>query len=87
VTIKQDHQLIINGPYVVVRHPIYAGLIAGILGSVIALAQLRGLIAFVLFSLVLWAKLRMEEVWMRDQFGASYEAYSRRVAAVVPFIL
>jgi protein-S-isoprenylcysteine O-methyltransferase Ste14 len=41
----------------------------------------------VLFSLVLWAKLRMEEEWMRDQFGVSYEAYSRRVAAVVPFIL
>jgi protein-S-isoprenylcysteine O-methyltransferase Ste14 len=87
VTIKQDHQLIINGPYALVRHPIYTGLIAGILGSVIARAQLRGLIAFALFSLALWAKLRIEEEWMRDRFGASYEAYSRRVAAVVPFIL
>jgi protein-S-isoprenylcysteine O-methyltransferase Ste14 len=87
VTIKQDHQLITSGPYALVRHPIYTGLIAGILGSVIALAQLRGLIAFVLLSLVLWAKLRIEEVWMRDQFGAAYEAYSRRVAAVVPFIM
>jgi protein-S-isoprenylcysteine O-methyltransferase Ste14 len=87
VTIKQDHQLVMNGPYALVRHPIYTGLLAAILGSVIALAQLRGLIAFALFSLVLWAKLRVEEEWMRGQFGASYEAYSRRVAAVVPFIL
>jgi protein-S-isoprenylcysteine O-methyltransferase Ste14 len=87
VTVKQDHQLITNGPYAFVRHPIYTGLLAGFLGSVIALAQLRGLIAFALFSLTLWAKLRIEEEWMRGQFGASYEAYSHRVASVVPFIL
>lgn len=53
----------------------------------IALGQVRGLIALVLVFLVLWYKLRMEEQWMRDQFGATYETYSRRVAALVPFIL
>ena len=87
VTIKQDHQLIVNGPYALVRHPIYTGLIAGALGSGIALAQVRGLIAFVLVSLALWTKLRIEEKWMRGQFGTSYEVYSCRVAALVPFIL
>jgi protein-S-isoprenylcysteine O-methyltransferase Ste14 len=87
VAIKQDHQLIVNGPYALVRHPIYTGLITGSLGSAIALAQVRGLIAFALVSLVLWAKLRTEEEWMRGQFGASYDVYSSRVAALVPFIL
>jgi protein-S-isoprenylcysteine O-methyltransferase Ste14 len=87
VTIKQDHQLITNGPYALVRHPIYTGLIAGLLGTVIALNQVRGLVAFVLFSMALWAKLRIEEEWMRGQFGSAYEAYSRRVAALVPFLL
>lgn len=87
VTIKQDHELIVGGPYALVRHPIYTGIIAGFLGSAIALGQIRGLIALALVSLALWAKLRMEEKWIREQFGASYEAYSQRVAALVPFIL
>ena len=43
--------------------------------------------ARVLNSLVLWYKLRLEEQWMRTQFGAPYEAYSRRTAALVPFVL
>lgn len=87
VTIKQDHQLIVTGPYAVVRHPIYTGILTGFLGMTLAVAEIRGIIAFVLVSLVLWSKLRMEEQWMRTQFGAPYEAYSRRTAAVVPFVL
>jgi protein-S-isoprenylcysteine O-methyltransferase Ste14 len=87
VTIKQDHQLIVSGPYALVRHPIYTGILAGFIGMAIAIGQVRGVIAFVLVFLVLWYKLRMEERWMRDQFGAHYEAYSRRVAALVPFVL
>ncbi len=87
VTIKQDHQLIVSGPYAFVRHPIYTGILTGFLGTAIALAQVRGVIVLVMIGLVLWAKLRMEERWMRSQFGATYETYSNRVAALVPFIL
>ncbi len=87
VTIKQDHQLIVTGPYAFVRHPIYTGILTGFLGTALALAQMRGIVAFVLVALVLWYKLRMEEQWMRTQFGAPYEAYFRRTAALVPFVL
>ena len=87
VTIKQDHQLIVTGPYAVVRHPIYTGILAGFLGSVIALGQVRGVIAFVLVFFVLWYKLRMEAQWMRNQFGVTYETYAQHVAALVPFVL
>jgi protein-S-isoprenylcysteine O-methyltransferase Ste14 len=37
VSIKQDHELITTGPYAVVRHPIYTGILAGFLGVAIAL--------------------------------------------------
>src|ERR1700744_5816004 len=87
VTIKQDHQLIVTGPYAVVRHPIYTGILAGFLGMALPVPDIRGIVAFVLVSLVLGAKLRLEKQWMRTQFGAPYEAYSRRTAAVVPFVL
>jgi protein-S-isoprenylcysteine O-methyltransferase Ste14 len=87
VTIKEDHQLIVSGPYALVRHPIYTGILTGFLGTAIATTQVRGLIAFALIFFVLWYKLRMEEQWMRAQFGDSYKAYCRHTAALVPFIL
>lgn len=87
VTLKQDHELITSGPYAVVRHPIYTGILTGCLGTVIAEGQARSLIAFLLVSSVIYAKLRLEEKWMRSHFGDTYEAYGRRVAALVPFVL
>jgi protein-S-isoprenylcysteine O-methyltransferase Ste14 len=87
VTIKQGHELITTGPYAVVRHPIYTGMLAGLLGTAIALSQMRGFIAFVLFFLMFWLKLRKEEQWMRSQFGETYATYAHQTAALVPYLL
>jgi protein-S-isoprenylcysteine O-methyltransferase Ste14 len=87
VTVKEDHELIVTGPYSLVRHPIYTGLLTGFLGTAIAIAEVRGVLAFGLVLIVLLGKLRLEERWMRKEFGESYEQYSRRVAALVPLIL
>jgi len=86
VTIKQGHELITTGPYAVVRHPIYTGILTGFLGTAIALSQVRGSITFVLIFLVFWIKLRMEEQWMRSQFGETYATYARQTAALVPYL-
>jgi protein-S-isoprenylcysteine O-methyltransferase Ste14 len=71
----------------VVRHPIYTGILTGFLGIAIAISQLRGFIVFVLIFLVFWLKLRMEEEWMRSQFGKTYATYARQTAALVPYLL
>jgi protein-S-isoprenylcysteine O-methyltransferase Ste14 len=86
VTIKQDHELIITGPYARVRHPIYTGILTGLLGTAIALSEVRGLIALVLFFVAFWIKLRMEEEWMRSQFGETYTTYAHQTAALVPYL-
>jgi protein-S-isoprenylcysteine O-methyltransferase Ste14 len=86
VTIKQGHELITTGPYAVVRHPIYTGILIGFLGMAIAISQVRGFIAFVLVFLALWIKLRMEEQWMRSQFGETYATYAHQTAALVPYL-
>ncbi len=86
VTIKQGHELITTGPYALVRHPIYTGILAGFLGTAIAISQVRGAIVLILVSLVFWAKLRMEEQWMRSQFGETYAAYAHQTAALVPYL-
>ena len=87
VTIKQGHELITTGPYAVVRHPIYTGILTGFLGMAIAISQVRGFIAFALIFLALWIKLRIEENWMRSQFGETYATYAGQTAALVPYLL
>ncbi len=87
VTIKQGHELITTGPYAIVRHPIYTGILIGFLGMAIAIAQPRGFITLALFFLAFWLKLRIEEQYMRSQFGETYAAYAHHTAALVPFLL
>jgi protein-S-isoprenylcysteine O-methyltransferase Ste14 len=86
VTIKQGHELITTGPYAFVRHPIYTGILTGFLGTAIALSQVRGAVGFLLIFLVLLAKLRIEEEWMRSQFGETYTTYAHRTAALMPYL-
>lgn len=87
VTVKEDHELITSGPYALVRHPIYTGLLTGFVGTTIAIGEVRALVALAILFIALWIKLRLEEEWMQSQFGETYVAYSSRVAALVPFVL
>src|ERR1700682_3916431 len=75
VTIKQDHEIIRRGPYALVRHPIYSGFLLGMLGTAIAIGEVRGLLAVALAFLGWWMKLQTEERFMMDQFGAQYVQY------------
>lgn len=87
VTIKQDHQLIRTGPYSVVRHPIYSGLLLALLGTALAVGETRGLVALAGAFLMGIFKARTEERFMIEQFGSQYEDYRKRTKALVPFIL
>jgi protein-S-isoprenylcysteine O-methyltransferase Ste14 len=87
VTLKVDHDLITSGPYALVRHPIYTGLLLGFAGSALALGEWRGIVAVALVGWAMWRKLRIEERGMRQLFGETYLAYARRVAALIPYVL
>ncbi len=87
VTIKKDHQLISSGPYALSRHPIYTGMLLGLLGSAIAYGELRGLVGLALVLLAYLAKMSIEEKFLSQQFGAEYARYRSRVRALIPFIL
>ena len=86
ITIKVDHELITGGPYAIVRHPIYTGMLLGFVGSAIAVGGWRGVLAVALAAWAIWRRVRLEEAAMRQQFGARYEQYSKRVPALIPFI-
>jgi protein-S-isoprenylcysteine O-methyltransferase Ste14 len=86
-TIKEQHQLIRGGPYRLVRHPIYTGILLAMVGTSLANGKVRGLLSI----LVLWigwtVKSRMEEEFMVRTFGAEYEEYRRATGALIPRIL
>lgn len=86
VTVKEDHELIRTGPYRLVRHPIYTGLLFAILGTAVAFGEWRGLLAFGLLTAALVLKLKMEERFMSDTFGDQYARYRAQVPALFPFI-
>jgi protein-S-isoprenylcysteine O-methyltransferase Ste14 len=84
VTIKVGHQLVRTGPYRWVRHPIYSGLILGLLGTALAQCRLGGFLSVVLFYVGFKIKSRIEERTMMSTFGAEYDEYSRSIGAIVP---
>jgi protein-S-isoprenylcysteine O-methyltransferase Ste14 len=87
VTVKRDHTLIRTGPYALVRHPIYTGLLVAIAGTALLVGEWRAVLGFVFFAVSFYVKLRREEEWMSEVFGAEYAAYRSEVAAIIPFVL
>jgi protein-S-isoprenylcysteine O-methyltransferase Ste14 len=86
ITRKEDHSIVESGPYGLVRHPIYTGLILAILATGAAVATVASLLGAVLISFGEWQKARMEERFLSAELGAeAYRAYSRRVPMIVPF--
>lgn len=86
VVLKEDHELIQRGPYRVVRHPIYSGLLLMILGTAIVIGQVGGFVVLAFCFCGLWVKLKREEALLTKHFP-EYPAYKRRTAALVPYLL
>ena len=85
ITRKEGHRIIDSGPYALVRHPIYTGLIVAIVASALAEATAPALGGVALIVLSFWVKARAEERFLTAEFGAdAYEAYRRRVPMLVP---
>ena len=86
VTVKRDHTLVCDGPYAIVRHPIYSGLLLAALGTAITFGEVGCFLAPPVLAFGWWRKSRLEEEYMRGQFGAEYVRYSGRVKALIPFL-
>ncbi len=85
---RQDQELISSGPYRLVRHPIYAGILAAAVGTAIVFGEVRDLLALPLIVVGFWRKARSEERLLMSNFGDRYAAYRRRVrGGIVPYVL
>jgi protein-S-isoprenylcysteine O-methyltransferase Ste14 len=87
VTRKADHHIVDTGPYGIVRHPIYTGVIL----ATVATAAMRGTalswFGCAVMTLGWYVKARVEEGFLREELGReAYDAYARRVPMLVPFL-
>jgi len=87
VTRKEGHRVIDTGPYSLVRHPIYTGLIFALFATAIAAATMSALAGAALVASGLYLKARIEERFLTAELGAdAYGAYRRRVPMLIPGI-
>ncbi|HZS57896.1 MAG TPA: isoprenylcysteine carboxylmethyltransferase family protein [Gemmatimonadaceae bacterium] len=85
-TVKENPELITTGPYRVIRHPIYTGILLAALGSALA-EGLFWIIIFVAASIYFFLMARQEERLMLQQFPEQYPAYMKGTKMLIPLIL
>jgi protein-S-isoprenylcysteine O-methyltransferase Ste14 len=82
---RDDHQLIRNGPYARVRHPIYLGMLLFLLGLAVAFGHYAQLIVAVpIFLVGTTIRTRIEDRLLEQQFGSAFEDYARSTPALIP---
>lgn len=85
--IHRDHELVRNGPYRFVRHPVYSGLALHFAGACLATGNLILIAGTLLVTFpALYLRAKTEERLLRERFGAMYDAYAREVGMLVPLL-
>lgn len=82
---KADPELVTAGPYRRIRHPIYSGIILGLIGSALAVSM-YWLVAVLLIGAYFLYSAIVEERSMTQLFPDSYPAYQRSSKMLIPFI-
>jgi protein-S-isoprenylcysteine O-methyltransferase Ste14 len=84
VAIQPGHALVTSGPYGVIRHPSYLGLLINSLGWALVFRSGIGVLLTAMMLVPLLARIRAEEALLRAQFGDEYEAYRGRTSRLIP---
>jgi protein-S-isoprenylcysteine O-methyltransferase Ste14 len=86
VTRKNNHRAAETGPYALVRHPVYTGLMLAAFATAIALGTPSSFVGAALMTAGWYVKAQMEERFLREELGPeAFDAYAKRVPLLVPF--
>ena len=84
---KAGHHVVDTGPYRLVRHPIYTGIILASIATAIVRGTVVAWVGMVVLTAGWYVKARLEEEFLQSELGAgAYGAYARRVPMLVPFV-
>jgi len=84
VTLKNNHELVREGLYRWIRHPIYTGILLGMIGTAMIRGHLRGWIGMAIVFAGFYLKARREERFLHEEFGAGFEEHSRQTGMFLP---
>ena len=83
--VTDDHELIVDGPYRVMRHPIYTGLFLMLLGTIFLITNwTAALVSAVLFFAGTELRIAAEERILSEHFSEAYASYRDRTSAWIP---
>jgi protein-S-isoprenylcysteine O-methyltransferase Ste14 len=86
VTLKKGHELIQRGPYRLVRHPMYTGILLALLGAAVTVGQAGNFLGVALLAAAFRWKTNLEESYMTRHFGRRYSDYSKKVKRLIPYL-
>jgi protein-S-isoprenylcysteine O-methyltransferase Ste14 len=86
MTQKAEPELVTSGPYRLVRHPIYSGLLVAVLGTALV-TNLIGLIIAAILSAYFYYCASVEEKNLTATFPTAYPAYRTSTKMLIPFVL
>jgi protein-S-isoprenylcysteine O-methyltransferase Ste14 len=85
--IKKDHELVTNGIYHAIRHPIYVGLLLALTGAALVAQSYTALIFFVIGGIGAYIQAKKEETILNDHFGSKYKTYMKKSYMFIPHVL
>jgi protein-S-isoprenylcysteine O-methyltransferase Ste14 len=86
LTKKVGHHVVDTGPYRIVRHPIYSGLIFAAFATAVEKGTSYGLFGAAILTIAFYTKALQEERFLRVEIGEeAYDAYARKTAMLLPF--
>lgn len=87
VTIEKDHEVVERGPFRLVRHPSYSGVLLAFIGFALTLGNWAALLIVLLPIFVAFTyRMKVEEEALAAALGSRYTAYMRRTKRLVPFV-
>jgi protein-S-isoprenylcysteine O-methyltransferase Ste14 len=84
-SLKEAHELITTGPYRIVRHPIYTGILLALLGTALV-GGAAWLVLFAVVTAIFVRRVFVEERLMMQRFPEQYPGYHTRTSALIPFV-
>jgi protein-S-isoprenylcysteine O-methyltransferase Ste14 len=87
VTLKQGHRVVESGPYGLVRHPIYSGLLLSMAATVMTIGTTLGVCGYAVLLAALVFKMSVEERLLSAHLGPAYQDYQKRVKALIPGVI
>ncbi len=88
VRVAEDHRVVVKGPYRLVRHPSYTGVLITFIGLALAVQSSGALLVLLaVFSVSYGYRMRVEERVLQSELGQDYAEYMKRTKRLIPFLI